>query len=705
MRSAKRVVKTACQGCYTQCPVLVTVEDGKAVAISGNPESYTKGAICIKGTRYLDIAYHPDRLKYPLKRTKEGWKRISWDEALDTMADKFREIRQKYGPLSLAASTIWPPWPWATVLFIRSLGSPHLAGQAIDFCEGPTFLCDYVTVTRGFVTQVPEAMDFERSKLILSWGGNLSVSQPIEWRSILERKKKGELKLIVIDPRRTGTAERADTWYRIKPGTDGALAMAMLNVIVKDELYDKEFVDKWCVGFEKLRQRVQGWPPERAEKITEIGAEEIKEIARTYATTKPAILWARHGLMQQRGSFQMSRAQTSLVAITGNIDIPGGHRLHKELQGCLMNYHMVTLPEFRLPPEVEAKAVGSKQFPIFNYYSGCTHNVSITKAILRGEIKGMWATQTNPLVSCPNTREVWEALNSLEFFVVSDLFLTPTAEVADMVLPAASWLEKDEITGELTRRYVIARQKAIEPMYECWDDRKVVFELTKVMRNKGYELYPLIKWETVEEYNDYCLKGAGLTFEELREKAIIPIPLEYKEYHKFTTPSGKVELYSSLLEKYGYDPLPDYLEPPIAEGSKLAEKYPLTLLHGGRVPSFFHTQFRQPDTSTRKANPSPVVQIHPEDAAKRGIKEGDWVWIETIRGRVRQKASVTDSVPTKVIHAQHAWWYPEKPGPDHGLFESNINAIIANDPCDPVSGAPHMRGLFCEVRKVEESPI
>lgn len=703
MSAVEKVVKTSCHSCFMECLVLVHVENGKVVDIRGNPECpIFKGAACIKGRRYTDIAYHPDRLKYPLKKTEEGFKRISWDEALDTMADKFQEIRQKYGPLSFAASTKFPPRSWATILFIRSLGSPHFAGQALDFCEGTALLSDSVTITNSYVTNLPGPLDFERTNLVLSWGGDPARSHPPIWRTILERKAKDQLKLIAIDPRYTGTAERADAWYRIKPGTDGALAMALLNVIINEELYDKDFVDKWCVGFEKLKERVQEWPPEKADKVTGIGAQEIETVARTYAMTKPAILWGRTGLMQQKSAFQTSRAQSILVAITGNIDIPGGHLLPKVLEGCLQDRDMIVLPEFRLPPEVEAKSAGVKEFPITSFWRG-SHNVSITKAVLRGEIKGMWVTYTNPLVGCPNTREVWESLNALEFLVVSDLFLTPTAEVADILLPATTWLEKDEIAGSLHWQYVLARQKAIEPMYECWDDRKAVFELTKRMKSKGYALYPFIKWGTVDEYNDYCLKGAGLTFEELKERVIISIPLEYKEYHKFRTPSGKVELYSSLLEKHGYDPLPNYVEPPLSEDGKLAKRYPLTLLQGGKVPSFYHTQFRQLGTAMRKANPDPVVSIHPDDAAKRGIKESDWVWIETIRGRVKQKAKITDRVPTKMIHAQHGWWYPEKPGPDHGLFESNINVITPNDPCDPVSGSPHMRRLLCEVRKVEDS--
>jgi anaerobic selenocysteine-containing dehydrogenase len=708
----ERTVTTCCNGCYFECGLIVHVKDGKVVKITGDAKNpMNRGYICIRGVKYKDLLYHKDRVRHPLKRAggrkggKAEWKRVSWEEALDSISDRLQNIKETHGPLSLAVAIDGRPQHWQTVLFGRSLGTPNV-WACTDLCEGPAIVADHVTVGQ-LITQMVEP-EYEKSKLILLWGANPEVTHGPYWKNIMDAKKGGAT-IIAIDPRLTKVAEKADIWVRIKPATDGALALGMLNVIINEGLYDREFVEKWTVGFDRLRERAQEYTVNEVSAITGVPEEQIRTLAQMYATIKPASLYSRTGVTQKNNATQTARAQTSLISITGNLDSPGGQPLGNRYPGLVLRGDFIYNSKYRLAPEIEDQRIGAKRYPLAAQYIYVCHNQSVVHSILHGDpyrIRGVFLTGTNPVLSNANCRKTWEALKELEFLAVTDYFMTPTAELADFVLPAATWVERDDIGTEYNQKCMGVRQKAIPPTGECWEDMKIVFELTQVMKKKGYikEEESFIKWETVEQLNDFRLRDTGMTFEQFKRQGIVTFNPEYRKYEMdgFHTPSGKVELYSSIFEDFAYDPLPHFQYPLESESNtpELARKYPMTLLTGVKTRVFWHSDGRQLDWARKKLR-DPEIEIHPKDAAKRGIKEGDWVWVESTRAsRVKLKAKISEVVPEGVASAQHAWWFPEKPPPEHGCFDSNINVITIDIPCDPISGTPTYKGLLCEITKV-----
>lgn len=703
-----RVVRTVCQSCHCECGVLVEVRNNKVTKITGDSHPMNEGLICPKGIAAVDLLYHPDRLMYPLKRSGgrgEGkWQRISWDEALDTISFKFQEIAEKYGALS---NCIW----WGTgprgYEFLAAYLSWALGCNGTNVahvCFTPSIIAGVATY--GVENTQERGPDYQNTKCILIWGANPEVAHPPIGQKILAASRAGA-KLIVVDPRKTKLASRADVWLQVRPGTDDALALGMLNVIINEELYEHEFVERWCVGFEKLRQRVQEYPTQRVAEITWVPEENIKMAARLYATIKPAVLYHRVAIEQHTNSIQTLRALYIMIALTGNIDVKGGNLIPKYPDG-FRDIYSLSSDKYLQPPGKKAMRLGADMFPLFsgpgNPVRPQSHLPTVVKATVTSEpypIKGV-ITFSNSLLHAENTKEVWQGFKNLEFTAAVDFFPTPTAELADIVLPSATWLEKDEVAYLSYDYYISSRQKVIEPLGECWDDKKIIFELAKRLGVKKW--FP---WDSVEEYLDYQLKPLGITFSEFREKGYILGSKEFNKYSAggFNTPSKKVELYSSVFERHGYDPLPYYEENPESPVSApaLTRKYPFILITGGRHIAFFHSEGRQIDR-LRRMCPDPVVEIHPKTAEKLGITNGQWVWIETPRGKVKQKAKFFKGIHPQVIHAQHNWWFPEKKEPEHGLWDSNINVVASNNPpYDPVCGSTPLRGLLCRVYRVGDA--
>lgn len=710
-------VQTTCQACHCECGVIVHVENGKITKIDGDPDHLANhGFMCIKGKAYPEYVHHPDRLKYPRKRTGERgegkWERITWDQALNEIAEKLTALREEYGPESFATITGTAPRPSKSAMHLLAvaLGSPNTASTDNHVCAVPTGLAGRFTM--GMNVTMERGPDYKNAECILIWGGNPIVSHPPKGREIVRAKRDRNVKLIVVDPRKTLHASQADLWLQVRPGTDDALALGMINVIVEEKLYDKEFVHKWCYGFDKLREHIKEFSPEKAAEITWVPAHMIREAARIYATIKPAALHNRVAIEHNINSIQTCRALDILIALTGNLDVKGGN-VFSSLPGGYIPGHGILLGwgdkerVFRLPYESEKKRIGSEVYPLVSGPEAAQPFViapMLIDALLTQKpypVKALFCAGGNPL-NIQDCKRVWKALKTLNLFVVSDFFMTPHAEIADYVLPAAMWPERDEgCDGE---NMISPRQKAMEPLYECWDDLKISIELVKKLPWADRKFIP---WDSVEEFNDWRVKGVGITFEDFKKTGCITAPVEYKKYeHKgFATPTGKVELYSTILEKYGYEPLPVYVEPPESPLStpELLKKYPFILITGGRQINYFHSEGRQ-IPSLRRLVPDPEVEIHPEAASKLDLIDGDWVRIKTPQNEgesVKGKVTVTDAVHPMVIHVRHGWWYPEKPAPEHGCFESNINVVTTHgEPRDKIMGSVPDRGTLCNIYKV-----
>ncbi len=733
MSGKVEVKKSVCFFCQGTCGVLVHAKDGQILKVEGNPKHpMTRVPVCERVKYAVKWLYHPDQLKYPMKRVGERgeckWERVSWGQALDEIAEKLKELKERYGPevLAFTAGTFRSDHYWARLRFANLFGNPqNVAGPGI-ICERNRFAIQVAIL--GSPCLRP---NFRSAKCIVLWGSNPPESQPTSW-SMIRRLIESETrpKLIVIDPRITESARYADMLLQIRPGTDCALALSWLNVIINEKLYNKSFVEKWTHGFPELVERVQEYPPKEVSEITGIPKDKILESARMYSRTKPACI--KRGVATDHigpNSTRCEQARVILDTITGNLDLYTDlYAPSPEIDGK----RFILSPELELNDKCNSsqrkKQIGAHKFKLLTWpgweltaktyedrygktrpysYHIRAHAPLVWRAILTGkpyQIKALITMAGNPLLWASNTRLVHRALKSenLALHVVMDYWLTPTAELADYVLPAASWLERPFCFAYGS--VIKGGERAIQPLgerrmdYDFW--RELGIRLGQV------EYWP---WKTYEELIEHRLKPLGLTYEELVDKGAIFTKPKSKDYMKrgFATPTGQVELYSTVFEKLGYDPLPFYEEPPESpvETPDLSKEYPLILNTGGRFMPMFHSEHRQIGTGMRGRHPDPLVEIHPEVASKNHIENGDWVWIETRRGKIKQKAKITTEIHPRVVNAEASWWFPEMPGRDpslHGLWESNTNVITLDDPnlCDEIVGNWCNRALLCRVYKV-----
>lgn len=748
MSKKTEIKKAICFGCWLNAGVLATVQDGKVVKLEGDPDNpLNRGWLCERARAFIEHLYHPDRLNYPMKRMGERgegrWGKISWEHALDEIAEKLKEIRGKYGAESLATTggTGRGHQEIIKARFMNLFGSPNRA-NAGQWCSVVSRLIEVVTygsrTSRGISPL---------TKCVVIWAGNLSESVACNFRALL-KLKEGGTKFIVIDPKYTESVERlADMWLQIKPGTDAALALGWINVIIEEELYDKEFVDEWCYGFDKLRERAKEYPVKKVAEITWIPEGKIIELARMYAMNKPAcIQWGVKTDMQGRNITSVLHARAILRSITGNLDTEGGESLPGTCEKA--NYGPVFEYMDMLPPKQRKKQLGADRHKLWGwpgyelvhqvckpywwgkgtasgYLPECQEQ-DIWRAIITGKpypVKALIVGGNNPLVTSPNTKLVYEALKSpnLELFVVLENWMTPSAMLADYVFPVTHWLEMPVMhphTLEGNGNQAAIGERVVDPMYERKPD---YYFYQGVGLRLGQEKY----WrKTLEEEWDWVLEPL------LKELHIVSAeefartvgrwspPRVLKRYQTldavtgkpkgFATPTGKVELYSTILEKLGYDPLPHYEEPaetPVSNPA-LAKDYPLILLTGARFRPMYHSEHRQ-IPSIRKFYPYPIVQINPETARELNIKEGDWVFVETVRGKIKQKAKLTSNIHPQMVEVQHGWWFPEKLATDpvlYGVFESNVNVLTPDDDkyLDPAVGGASFIPLLCRVYLAQE---
>jgi len=725
--------KVVCMQCHNACRLAARVEGGRLVSVEpdqdfpGTKSSYaiTKG--CPRRRHVIEYFYHPGRLNYPLKRAgnrgENKWQEISWEDAIGEIGRRMEDIIQKHGPEAIATTSgTGRTHDEIRQRFFNLLGSPNHTGAG-QICYGPFCVMSNVVLGWRLFPVVRK-----QTRCILFWGGGGPRYWDIFWRSALKAQEKRGAKIIVIDPRGTDAARRADLWLQIRPGTDCALALGMINHILENELYDKSFVKKWCHGFEQLRERASAYPIEKVSEITWLPAPKIRQAAEWYATLKPGVTNHGMGVEHLQNSIETLHALFSLVALCGNVDVEGGDVFTTPYPGIIHEQEIAA--HHRLPEEQIQKTLGLENFRlmsrkgydliqssvrkvwgnlVFNRtsYEVFAHGPSIYRAILTGKpypVRGMITLSSNPMVTAPNTRLVHRALKSLDLYVVVDFFMTPSAQLADFVLPSTTYLERPWLW---TYSGVVGSERALPRTVDGAYDRRDDYDF---WRSLGIQLgqgedWP---WETLEDLYDYRLKPAGLTFREFMDQGgFLAGPKEFKRYETagFGTPSGKIELYSKILEELGYDPLPRFYEPSLSPYSRpeLAKEYPFILITGGRHQPFYHSEHRQ-NPSLRKMHPEPVFQIHPEAGRKLRIKEGDWAWIETPKGIITQRCKYLETMHPQVVHVQHGWWYPEEEGAEsslYGVWKSNCNVLIDDEPslCNPISGGWPLRGLLCKVHK------
>jgi thiosulfate reductase/polysulfide reductase chain A len=716
---SEKIIPTFCHGCGAanpRCAVLCHVNDGRFVRVEGNPEAFNNWglgstSLCAKGNTGMQYVYARDRLKYPLKRVGEKgegkFQRITWDEALDTIAFKLKEARQKYGAESFG---ILSPELWRVLVtvgrrFLNVYGSPNYLHSAI--CATPRRAA--ATVTIGFSAWAPD--NFINSKLIVNWGANPENSSPNQGQpyAILDALEKGA-RLIDIRPMLDPLGSKADIWLPIRPGTDCALALAILHVIIGEKIYDARFVADWCYGFDKLAAHVRQFSPEWAGPITGIPAAKIRDVARMMATIKPMYLKAGNGIGDQATDGTATIMATSLIsAITGNLDVPGGYYDGVLPAGpSLIKVNRISTLSEKAPPDLVNKLVAPEaplwyqkpgyweSGPTSAYYKGLM-------SILTGKpypLRVVQASCTNPLSATRNPRQVAEALKKLDFFFVMDVCRAPHTDYADIVLPACTDYEHShqiEVRNRREGTWIGIYNKVVEPPGECRSDWQFFLDLAVKM---GYG---------ADFWNgdmDACLREqlapSGITLENLRKsprgifiKRTAPPPEpEYRRYAALfqKLPHGKVQCYNEFIggkdnnEKSGKLPyLPTYIGPPegLAQTPELARDYPLILsdVHAHRLSQH---SFFEDIPYLREIRPYPWIWINPATARRYGISDGDWVKVESPHGWCRFQARYFEGISPEVLMTKRGWWQScaELGAPGYLAFDggSEVNNLYNADP-------------------------
>ncbi len=784
-----------CGLCISRCGSIAVVENGRFVALEPDPSHPTGKALCAKGRAGPELVYHSKRLLYPMKRTRPkgdpnpGWQRISWEEALDLTAANLRRIAAEHGPESVVFSAVSPSTSASddSVVWIRRLmnafGSPNLCAS-MELCGWGRF----EATTYTFGAPVPGAYlpDLEYAGCILFWGYNPNLARLAHATATLEATRRGA-RLIVVDPRRTGIAKKADIWLQVRPGSDAALALGIAQVMIERGWYDREFIRDWTNGpllvrsdngrlltaadlsangspqqtlawsesrggpihydpttgsyagedsepaiqgtfqiatldgevtchpaFELVGELCRRYPPERVEAICGVGRGQVEEAARLLWEARPVAYYTWSGIEMQTNSTQIARAIAQLSVLTGSFDAPGGNVLFSAVPTAdAAGFDL-------LPAGQQKKALGLQERPLGPSRWMFVTTGELYRGILEKEpygVHGLVGFGANLLLAHADALRGRKALAALDFYVHADLFMNPTAELADIVLPVTSPFESQalkigfEISAE-AQSHVQLRRRVVEPRGEARSDTEIVFGLATRLGLGAHF------WDgDIEAAYRYQLGPSGVSLEALRaQPGGIPAPLKthYRKYAEkqdgaprgFNTPTHKIELYSETMMKHGYPALPEYQEPLMGPVSRpdLIDRYPL-ILTSTKNPLFCETQHRGLPSLRRQAM-DPEIELHPAAAAERGIQPGDWVRVETPDGSVRARARLNDTLKPNVVCGQHGWWQacPEIGAPGYDPFSpegANYNLLIGNQAIDPVSGSVPHRAYLCQIRRVD----
>jgi anaerobic selenocysteine-containing dehydrogenase len=788
-------VRGYCALCTAHCATIATVEDGRVTRLDPDHDHPNGGVMCIKGKAAPELVYHPERLNFPLKRTRPkgaadpGWQRVGWDEALADIAGRLLAIRDRFGAQAVAlakgtksGTSVDDVERWLG-RFLYLYGSPNWVST--------THVCNWHKDTGfsyTFGANLPTP-DLANSKTFLLWGHNPSATSLILAHDIVSARARG-MKTVVVDPRRTGIGSQADMLLQVRPGTDGALALAMIHCLMEESWYDASFVRRWTNGslllncetgtllteadlsnagrpnryvgwdeqrgrtiiydpaignwdgddvqpalfgrravktkdgkeifcqpvLERLGEIASAFAPERSEKITWVAADKVWKTALLLAHNRPVSMYMWNGLGQHTNATQTSRAIACLYALLGDFDRVGGNVLFPKAP-----INDVSGKEF-LPKEAAALRIGREKKPLGPpARPGNCAAYDIFTAILEERpypIKALLNFGSNTVMSTADSRGGGQALAALEFAVTVDLFMTPTAALSDYVLPAASFLEMANLTTAFEHRqagktHLQYRAAVVEPLFERRSDTWIIFELAKRL---GFDDR---FWNgDIEAGYAYELAPSGITLDRLKQAAggiSLPAPPTYQKHAQtnkdgtaraFATPSKRVELYCQIFAQQGYPPLPEYVEPALSPVSRpdIAGSYPLVLTNA-KFTTFVHSQQRALP-SLRRSSPQPTADIHPESAARYGIKNKAWMIVESPRGAIKVKARVTSDIVPGVVCCQHGWWQDcaalNLPGYNpYDNDGANPSTLIGTDLADPISGSLPHRSYLCRVRPAD----
>ena len=795
--STTEQVPSFCALCISRCGATATVENGRFVALKADPSHPTGKALCIKGKVAPELVYHPDRLLYPMKRTRPkgdadpGWQRISWDEALDTAAKKLTELSDRFGPETVAFNSASPSTSalsdsidWVRRLR-RAFGSPNQA-VSMELCGWGRYLANIYSYGAGLPAECMP--DLENAGCILFWGYNPTVSRIAHATATVAAQSRGA-RLIVVDPRKAGLARKADEWLRVRPGTDGALALGLAHVMIDQGWYDDAFVRDWTNGpllvradtgrflrerdldraggaenylawdevserpisfdpslggyaadtanlalsgsydietleglvtcrptFQLLSELCARYDPNVVERLTGVEAEQVVRTAEMLWQERPVAYMVWSGLEQQSNATQIARAIGLVYALTGSFDRKGGNVQFPAAPGANIQGDEL------LSAEQRAKTLGLVERPLGPSRFDHVTSADIYRAILDKQpyaVRGLVSFGSNLLVAHADGERGREALEALSFHLHVDLFLNPSAEMADIVLPTTSPFESEGLKvgfeiSEAACSLIQLRRKLVEPRGEARSDVQIVFDLACRL-GLGHHF-----WDgDIDAAYRHQLAPSGVALESLRDNpsgVSVALRIRHEKYAErtddlprgFKTPSRKVELYSETLLKEGYPALPDYEEPLVGPESRpdLTTRFPLVLTCA-KDTLYCESQHRGLP-SLRRRSPDPLVDLHPSAAAARKIEAGDWVAIETPKGRVRARARLDKSLDPQVVCGQHGWWQacPEIDAPGFEPFgpgSANFNLLIGHDAVDPVSGSVPLRGYVCEIVRLPDA--
>ncbi len=714
-----------CTICDIGCQFRSVAKNGKLDSVIAHDNAMLARNICYKGTAAPHIHNHRDRLRTPLKRIgargEDKWQEISYGQAMDEISERLQAVVDEHGPEAFAVSTSG----WNTQSthaldrrFMNLLGSPNwISGVAL--CAGNTAAVNKLTY--GWFPMA----DFGTTNCIVLFGHNPRKHSWTPIFNAINAARDRGAKVIVLDPRISDQAETADLHLRLRAGTDAAMCLGWLKVIFDEDLYDERFVEEWCIGFDELRKRVDEYPLERVARITGVPEHQIAEAARMYANADGAVIPWTPITDQQVSSTSAIRLHSILRAVTGNIDVAGGETLGG-FNASYIPESEIALHE-ALPMAQKEKQLGFDEFPVFTYrvaemlkeptqkvwgfpyadqVMGChmANPTSVFRAMANADpypVKAFFALGNNALLSYANQHQIHKGLMNQDLIVAHEIFMTPTAMLADYVLPGDVFSERNHVADSwswsnrlsLSQKVVEAPEQATST-FTFWRDLAHRFGF-------GNE-FP---WQTLEEMLDYRLSRSNRTFADFESSTFMEVPApRFRKYRTtgFATPSGKVELHSSVLEDLGFDPLPYYREAP-----GVTDEYPYQVFTGVREDPFFQTGQRNIKV-LRDRCPLPELFLHPQDAKKEGIDDGDWAKLETATGSVTAQVSVQESMKEGHIRVPHGWWYPELRGGEKlsGAFISSDAMMCSdeNEYLDREQGVPHFKGFAARIEKTTAPP-